>query len=179
MQHQIELLQQTLNTVIQQSSNKAPSQQVAVDAEHVASPYATMRSPAGGTLVGPLTSASNLSDSMISTRSIENTNTRMDMTRENSPEPCSSADRDVLVTEPMGSLYEVTRLRNIRSNQSRTYRSEAEDESDPDDLISRGVSVATHFELISERLTSQLIGEAEAQELYEMLDTPQSRPIPG
>jgi hypothetical protein len=137
MQLQIQQLQQTLNTVVQYTTNPTPVQRAIANVEHVPSPFSTL-SPVGGALVGPLTSGSNISDSMVSARSGENT--RMDMTRENSPDPNSSADRDVLVTEPMGSLYEVTRLRNIRSNQSTTFRSEAEDESEPDDLISRGVS---------------------------------------
>ncbi|KIW01977.1 uncharacterized protein PV09_06812 [Verruconis gallopava] len=77
----------------------------------------------------------------------------MDMTRENSPEMTTREDQQdpVSLTEPMGSLYEVTRLRNIRSNQSKTYRSETRDESEPSDFISRG-----------------LLSESEAYELYKI-----------
>lgn len=66
----------------------------------------------------------------------------MGMTRENSPDPPSGEDHvqnAVAVTEPMGSLYEVTRLRNIRSNQAKTARPEASGASSPEDFISRGV----------------------------------------
>jgi hypothetical protein len=146
MQQQIQQLQQTLNTVVQFTTNSTPVQRAIANVEHVSSPYSTL-SPIGGAIVGPLTVGSNVSDSMVSARSGENT--RMDMTRENSPEPSSSVDRDVLVTEPMGSLYEVTRLRNIRSNQSRTFRSDTVDESEPDDLISRGVSLVLSREAVS------------------------------
>jgi len=43
---------------------------------------------------------------------------RMDMTREASPESGgqAQADEDVLVATPMASLFEVTKLRNLRSN---------------------------------------------------------------
>src|SRR5690242_5147861 len=40
----------------------------------------------------------------------------MAMTRENSQEPDANRTTDPLVTDPMGSLYEVTKLRNLRSN---------------------------------------------------------------
>ncbi|KAG4428453.1 hypothetical protein IFR05_016065 [Cadophora sp. M221] len=42
----------------------------------------------------------------------------MAMTREHSLEPESSKMDDALVSAPMGSLYEVTKLRNLRSNPS-------------------------------------------------------------
>lgn len=42
----------------------------------------------------------------------------MAMTREHSLEPESSKMNDALVSAPMGSLYEVTKLRNLRSNPS-------------------------------------------------------------
>ncbi|KAK3078836.1 hypothetical protein LTS18_006503, partial [Coniosporium uncinatum] len=76
---------------------------------------------------------------------------RMAMTRENSPEAHSGGENGhsaVYVSEPMGSLYEVTRLRNIRSNQAKTAK-RAEDEGPIDDFITKGV-----------------ISEAEAEELY-------------
>jgi len=76
---------------------------------------------------------------------------RMAMTRENSPVAATSNDpvqTSVNISEPMGSLYEVTRLRNIRSNQARTTRKPGVE--DPlEDFISRGV-----------------IAQAEAEELY-------------
>jgi hypothetical protein len=66
----------------------------------------------------------------------------MAMTRENSPEPAQDANlgaASVLVTEPMGGLYEVTRLRNIRSNQAKLDISGPSGEEKMDDFISRGV----------------------------------------
>lgn len=67
----------------------------------------------------------------------------MAMTRENSPEPAQGAGggtASVLVTEPMGGLYEVTRLRNIRSNQTKLDRSGPDSGDHLDDFIARGVS---------------------------------------
>lgn len=80
-------------------------------------------------------------------------NTHMAMTRENSLEPGTNGDAvangSVTVEEPMGSLYEVTRLRNIRSNQAKTARPISDDTGEVNDFISRGV-----------------ISEVEATELY-------------
>jgi hypothetical protein len=78
-------------------------------------------------------------------------NTQMAMTRENSVEPVSSGDCNEPVTleEPMGSLYEVTRLRNIRSNRAKTARPSTGHAKVTDDFISRGV-----------------ISEQEANDLY-------------
>ncbi|KAJ5980981.1 hypothetical protein N7481_008279 [Penicillium waksmanii] len=76
----------------------------------------------------------------------------MAMTRENSPEPTQDTNlgaTSVLVTEPMGGLYEVTRLRNIRSNQAKLDISGPSGEENMDDFISRGV-----------------ISEEEAEDLY-------------
>ncbi|KAL2842566.1 hypothetical protein BJY01DRAFT_200727 [Aspergillus pseudoustus] len=75
----------------------------------------------------------------------------MAMTRENSLEPAMNSDGNEPVTleEPMGSLYEVTRLRNIRSNKAKTARPSPGTNSELKDFISRGV-----------------IAEAEAEELY-------------
>ena len=80
-------------------------------------------------------------------------NTHMAMTRENSLEPGTNGDvvanGSVTVEEPMGSLYEVTRLRNIRSNQAKTARPVFDETGEVNDFISRGV-----------------ISEVEATELY-------------
>lgn len=68
-------------------------------------------------------------------------NLRMAMTRENSPEANGTTEHDcnsVTVEEPMGSLYEVTRLRNIRSNKAKTVRP-ATERGQVQDLISRGI----------------------------------------
>lgn len=68
-------------------------------------------------------------------------NLRMAMTRENSPEANGNTehnDSSVTVEEPMGSLYEVTRLRNIRSNKAKTVRP-ATERGQVQDLISRGI----------------------------------------
>ncbi|KAF3804153.1 Transcriptional activator of proteases prtT [Colletotrichum gloeosporioides] len=84
-------------------------------------------------------------------------NTHMAMTRENSPDPVSHGDPSngsVTVEDPMGSLYEVTRLRNIRSNKSKMTRPLPEGQGQLNDFISRGV-----------------IAEAEAEELYEIFHT--------
>lgn len=78
----------------------------------------------------------------------------MAMTRENSVEPTGSNEHvngAVTVEEPMGSLYEVTRLRNIRSNRAKTARPVVSRQGELNDFISRGV-----------------ISEAEAEELYKM-----------
>ncbi|KAK9777962.1 putative Transcription factor domain-containing protein [Seiridium cardinale] len=73
----------------------------------------------------------------------EEDNMRMAMTRDNSPEPASNGEQSssgsVNVDEPMGSLYEVTRLRNIRSNRAKTIRSFADGAGELNDFISRGV----------------------------------------
>ncbi|KAF4826657.1 Transcriptional activator of proteases prtT [Colletotrichum tropicale] len=84
-------------------------------------------------------------------------NTHMAMTRENSPDPVFHGDPSngsVTVEDPMGSLYEVTRLRNIRSNKSKMTRPLPEGQGQLNDFISRGV-----------------IAEAEAEELYEIFHT--------
>ena len=89
----------------------------------------------------------------ISEASIREDNMKMAMTRENSMEADTPTDANdtsaVQVEEPMSSLYEVTKLRNIRSNPARTARPLLDEESEIDDFISRGV-----------------ITEREAQELY-------------
>lgn len=86
-------------------------------------------------------SPSGFSDSVVSARSCRE-NRAMAMTRENSPEPGArnQAQNSLLVPEPMGSLYEVTRLRNIRSNQAKVVRHRDEDDQNIDDFITRGVS---------------------------------------
>lgn len=66
----------------------------------------------------------------------------MAMTRDNSPEVVAenqATGASVLVTEPMGSLYEVTRLRNLRSNQAKVSRASPEKAGQVEDFISRGV----------------------------------------
>ena len=81
------------------------------------------------------TSPGGLSDSMLSARSCRE-NRAMAMTRENSPEPTArglQTQTSLVVTEPMGSLYEVTRLRNIRSNQAKVVRSREESDQNLDD----------------------------------------------
>jgi hypothetical protein len=66
----------------------------------------------------------------------------MAMTREPSPEGPGrhgASGASVLVTEPMGTLYEVTRLRNIRSSQAKVSRTGPELAGQAEDFISRGV----------------------------------------
>lgn len=67
------------------------------------------------------------------------------MTREPSPEVSNENEKSaasVLVTEPMGTLYEVTRLRNIRSNQTNVSRIGLEPCGHVEDFITRGVREA-------------------------------------
>ncbi|KAJ0268902.1 hypothetical protein COL940_012943 [Colletotrichum noveboracense] len=76
------------------------------------------------------------------------------MTREDSPNPVSDDDQQYgpeTLEEPMGSLYEVTRLRNVRSNQANTPQPISADDNKLDDFISRGA-----------------ISEEKAEELYNM-----------
>lgn len=91
-------------------------------------------------------------------------NHRMAMTRENSPDFATTnnhTDASVLVTEPMGSLYEVTRLRNIRSNQARVSRIGPGVDDQIDDMITRGVgrkttTMNTIIRLICDRSSKKL-----------------------
>lgn len=76
-------------------------------------------------------------------------NMRLGMTRENSLEAEPGDNGDVAVEEPMQNLYEVTRLRNIRSSQANTIRPPPDGGTELNDLITRGV-----------------ITESEAQKLY-------------
>ncbi|KAL5333634.1 hypothetical protein BJX70DRAFT_380453 [Aspergillus crustosus] len=89
--------------------------------------------------------------STMALRSGDDDNTQMAMTREGSLEPAVNSDNNELVTleEPMGSLYEVTRLRNIRSNKAKTAKPSPGNTGQLNDFISRGV-----------------IAEAEAEEMY-------------
>lgn len=98
------------------------------------------------------TPQSNTATNMLSEPS---DNMQMAMTRENSMDPehaegCEQGQSGALtVEEPMSTLYEVTRLRNIRSNQAKTARNLPDGQSEVSDFITRGV-----------------ISEREAQELY-------------
>ncbi|CEL09665.1 hypothetical protein ASPCAL12798 [Aspergillus calidoustus] len=80
--------------------------------------------------------------------SADDDNTQMAMTRENSLEPTMNSDGNEPVTleEPMGSLYEVTRLRNIRSNKAKTARPSPGTNGELKDFISRGVIAAAEAE---------------------------------
>ncbi|KAL2878194.1 hypothetical protein SGCOL_006444 [Colletotrichum sp. CLE4] len=81
----------------------------------------------------------------------------MAMTRESSPLPVPDSElgsEPLTLEDPMGSLYEVTRLRNIRSNRSKMTRPQPASQDELDDFISRGI-----------------IAEAEAEELYEIFHT--------
>lgn len=90
----------------------------------------------------PSLSAEQFSPATLSSRGKAPETHRMAMTRENSPESTGGTNpgaTSVLVTEPMGGLYEVTRLRNIRSNQAKLDRSGPTEEEQMDDFIARGV----------------------------------------
>lgn len=88
-------------------------------------------------------------------------NMRMAMTRENSPEATSNGEQgpggSVNVEEPMGSLYEVTRLRNIRSNKAKTARSQAGGNREVNDFISRGIISLPEAEDLYQRFVHQTL----------------------
>lgn len=90
---------------------------------------------------------SNTADTVLS----RDDNIHMAMTRENSPAADHGPNGAVTVEDPMNSLFEVTRLRNIRSNHSKRMRPAPESRDELNDFITRGV-----------------ISEAEAEELYNM-----------
>jgi hypothetical protein len=77
----------------------------------------------------------------------------MAMTRENSQEPTQSR-ADTLVTDPMGALYEVTKLRNLRSNNLHGHVYAAKPTILEDDFISKGK-----------------VSEADAEELFRTFST--------
>ncbi|RMY67729.1 hypothetical protein D0863_07601 [Hortaea werneckii] len=124
-------LQQTVDRLLQQNNLSSD------DVRREASPIGS----------SPASAASN---QVHTQRSLDFT--RMAMTRDNSPEPPHQIEpthTSVVVTEPMGSLYELTRLRNLRSNQSKLARRTGELEAG-NDFISRG-----------------LLDNAEAEELFD------------
>lgn len=65
---------------------------------------------------------------------------RMAMTRENSQERSGvgEAVNDAIIAAPMGSLYEVTKLRNLRSNPRGYFQHGTTAPLEDDDFISRG-----------------------------------------
>ncbi|KAH7143794.1 hypothetical protein EDB81DRAFT_947824 [Dactylonectria macrodidyma] len=133
MRHEIDLMRRSLDTVLAERR-----QQPASDTQNLA-----VQNPATVT-PGSTTSPAGLSS--------REDNTQMAMTRENSLEPAPSGDQGnvaVAVEDPMNSLYEVTRLRNIRSNRAKTARPLPGSQGELNDFISRGV-----------------ISEHEAEELY-------------
>ncbi|KAL4899067.1 hypothetical protein BDW74DRAFT_171756 [Aspergillus multicolor] len=109
------------------------------------------RSPLSRAVPELQTFAQNQRTETLALRSGDDDNTQMAMTREASlaPEPPSDGNEPVTLEEPMGSLYEVTRLRNIRSNKAKTVRPSPGQTGELKDFISRGV-----------------IAESEAEELY-------------
>jgi NADH:ubiquinone oxidoreductase subunit D len=134
MRQEMKLMRQSLNSILEKRSVAPRTFDVASSLQHASdgTPF-DETSPAG-----------------LST--IREDNTQMAMTRENSLEPVQpSANAAMTVEEPMGSLYEVTRLRNIRSNRARTARPASGHHGELNDFISRGV-----------------ISEPEAEELYRM-----------
>ncbi|CAM1503130.1 Fc.00g079060.m01.CDS01 [Cosmosporella sp. VM-42] len=134
MRHEIKLMRQSLNSVLGESQVK-----IAQEAQFLGLQNAPMATP------GSTTSPAGLST--------REDNTQMAMTRENSLEPAPNSDNSngaVTVEEPMNSLYEVTRLRNIRSNRAKTARELPGSQGELNDFISRGV-----------------ISEHEAEDLYE------------
>ncbi len=87
---------------------------------------------------------------------------RMDMTRENSQER-SGADEtgnDAIIVAPMGSLYEVTKLRNLRSNPRGYFQHGTTTPLEDDDFISRGkisISEAEELFLIFDQSLNQYL----------------------
>ena len=134
MRHEIQLMRQSLDSVlVSKQSPKLPFEPQLLTVHNA--PTAT---PANTTSPAGLSSRED--------------NTQMAMTRENSLEPIQNSDGSngaVTVEEPMNSLYEVTRLRNIRSNRAKTARELPGSQGELNDFISRGV-----------------ISEQEAEELY-------------
>jgi hypothetical protein len=65
---------------------------------------------------------------------------RMAMTRENSQERSGAGEAvsDAIIAAPMGSLYEVTKLRNLRSNPRGYFQHGTTAPLEDDDFISRG-----------------------------------------
>ncbi|KPM46111.1 Transcriptional activator of proteases prtT [Neonectria ditissima] len=132
MRREIELMRRSLDTVIAERQPQIPDNQCL-----------TIQNPP------TVTPGSTASPAGLSSRE---DNTQMAMTRENSLEPAPNNDQGngaVTVEEPMNSLYEVTRLRNIRSNRAKTARTIPGSQGELNDFISRGV-----------------ISEHEAEELY-------------
>lgn len=132
MRNEIQDLQRTLNAMNVQTLTHSPGP----DGAPSVAPYQT-------TDKSPSVLADHISPAAWTTRRRASESHRMAMTRENSPEPAQgvgSGTASVLVTEPMGGLYEVTRLRNIRSNQAKLDRSGPESDDHLDDFIARGVS---------------------------------------
>jgi hypothetical protein len=145
MRGEIQTMQSTLQALLNQNNTPNPlNSQCTPIANNMTTP---------GSDLNPHSAASEVTHS----RQIDNA--QMAMTRENSLEPEAShgeSDRQeaVRVEEPMGSLYEVTRLRNIRSNRAKTARVANRTSEELDDFITRGV-----------------IREHEAEELYAIFHT--------
>ncbi|KAF2108127.1 hypothetical protein BDV96DRAFT_653023 [Lophiotrema nucula] len=144
MRSEIQAIQSTLQALLHQNNTPSVQQMLPTPGAH---PITTP---------GSERARSNASE-IAHTRQVENT--QMAMTRENSlePEACNEEDerqKAVLVEEPMGSLYEVTRLRNIRSNRAKTARPANRSSEELDDFITR-----------------EVISEHEAEELYAIFHT--------
>lgn len=138
MRQEIQQMRQSLNALLEEGVK------IIRPALNVESGLQSERDAASGETASP---------AVTTTSAAREDNTHMAMTRENSLEPGVNgeiaANGSVTVEEPMGSLYEVTRLRNIRSNPTKTTRPLLNDTEEVNDFISRGV-----------------ISEVEATELY-------------
>jgi hypothetical protein len=142
MREEMKLMRQSLDAVLEKRSPAPMAFDVVSSLQH-----ASIGTPLSGTSPAGLST-------------IREDNTQMAMTRENSLElvqPSDHPNAAMTVEEPMSSLYEVTRLRNIRSNRARTARPTSVHHGGLNDFISRGV-----------------ISEPEAEELYRMWVKPYS-----
>ncbi|KAI9150237.1 alpha/beta-hydrolase [Paramyrothecium foliicola] len=85
-------------------------------------------------------------------------NNRMAMTRESSPEVVNDAEGNEPVTleEPTRSLYEVTKLRNIRSNKAKTTRAARGNKSNVNDFMARGIMSEEESEQLYDVILSQV-----------------------
>jgi hypothetical protein len=130
-------MQQSLDTLVQQlNSERSIAQPVDHDMENHDNDENQLSEQRVGPATVPITP--DEIKSVTSSAGRRQGISGMAMTREPTPED-DQAHGPALVTEPMESLYEVTRLRNIRSNQAQNVRTPTDGGDTLQDFISRGV----------------------------------------